>query len=371
LFESIRYNLEKGAFILTATINRNRFPVFSRGVLGHPRVIRALNALRGPAARALSAKAASHAKRWGDRIEDGDERRSEALESQRGYLMLTRREFLVDAATGVAATAFEPAALAATSDRPLGVQLYTVRSLVQTDFPGALAAIRKIGYRNVETYVAEYKMSAKDLRQAILDAGLTVPSAHFGYDDFESKLEYGKELGSEYVVCSSIPMTIANSADGYKRGADQYNAWGAQAKAMGLKFGFHNHNAEFQDFGGVTGFDVLMKHTDPALVQWQMDCYWVAQAGRDPVSMLRQYGHRMQTLHLKDRKPNVPTSVEPGPASAHFTEIGAGTLDWVAILRLAEQFHLPYMFVEQDTTEIPPLESLQISYTNLVKFLNA
>lgn len=285
--------------------------------------------------------------------------------------MLTRRDLLKDATAALAVSTLGPATFAKAADRPLGVQLYTVRSLVQTDLPGTLSAIRKIGYRTVETYAAQYKMSAKDLRQAILDANLTVPSAHFGYDDFESKLDYAKELGAEYVVCSSIPKTIANSADGYKRGAGQYNAWAAQAKSMGLKFGFHNHNAEFQDFNGVTGFDVLMKHTDPVLVQWQMDCYWVAQAGRDPVAMLHQYGKRIQSLHLKDRKPNVPTSVETGPDAAHFTEVGNGTLDWVTILRLAGRYHLPYMYVEQDQTDRPPLESLQISYTNLVKFLNA
>ncbi|MGA7343380.1 MAG: sugar phosphate isomerase/epimerase [Terracidiphilus sp.] len=285
--------------------------------------------------------------------------------------MPTRREFLGDAAAALAVAALEPLAAARSIDRPLGVQLYTVRSLVQNDLPGTLQAIRKIGYRTVETFVAEYRISAKDLRQAILDAGLTVPSAHFGYEDFETRFDYAKELGVEYVVCSSIPKTIANSADGYKRGADQYNKWGAQAKGMGLKFGFHNHNAEFQDFGGVTGFDVLMKNTDTALVQWQMDCYWVAQAGRDPVAMLRQYGARIQSLHLKDRKPNVPTSVETGPDSAHFTEVGTGTLDWTTILRLAGEDRIPYMYVEQDQTERPPLESLQISYTNLVKFLNA
>ncbi len=285
--------------------------------------------------------------------------------------MLTRRSFLGGAAAGLTVSALETTAFAKKARRPLGVQLYTVRSLVQSDLPGTLAAIRKIGYQTVETFVAEYKMPAKDLRQAILDAGLTVPSAHFGYNDFESRLDYARELGAEYVVCASIPNTIANSADGYKRGADQYNAWAAKAKSMGLKFGFHNHNAEFQEFSGITGFDVLMNSTDPALVQWQMDCYWVAQAGHDPVALFRQYGERIQSLHLKDRKPNVPTSVEPGPDAAHFTEVGTGTLDWPAILHLADKFHIPYMYVEQDQTERPPLESLEISYANLRKFLAA
>lgn len=285
--------------------------------------------------------------------------------------MLTRRKFVGNAAAGLAGLALERAAFAKPAERPIGVQLYTVRSILPKDVAGTLQAIRKIGYQNVETFVAEYKMSAKDLRQAIVDAGLTVPSAHFGYNDFESRFDYAKELGVECIVCSSIPKAIADSADGYKRGAEQYSKWAERAKSMGMRFGFHNHDAEFQPYGDVTGFDVLMKYTDPALVQWQMDCYWVAQAGHDPVAMLRQYGHRIQSLHLKDRKPNVPTSFSTGPAAAHFTEVGEGTLDWKAIFPLAASDHIQWMFVEQDQTDKPPLESLQISYRNIEKLMQA
>jgi len=283
--------------------------------------------------------------------------------------MQTRRDFLGRAAAGLAVMGLETLAFAEKAERPLGVQLYTVRSLVGNDLPGTLKAIRKIGYRYVETYVAQYKMSAKDLRRAILDAGLTVPSTHFGYNDFEARLDYAKELGTECVVCSMIPPSIADSADGYKRGADQYNAWAAKAKTMGLRFGFHNHNVEFKEYGGTTGIELLLQHTDPALVQWQMDCYWVAQAGHDPVALLRQYGKRIQSLHVKDRLPNVPTSLELGPDAAHFTEVGGGTLDWKTLLQLAGTEHIPYLFVEQDQTERPPLESLQISYNNLTRLL--
>jgi sugar phosphate isomerase/epimerase len=286
-------------------------------------------------------------------------------------VVLTRRKFVGDTGASLTALAMGRTALAKAVERPIGVQLYTVRSILPNDLAGTLAAIRKIGYRNVETYVAEYKTGARDLRKAILDAGLTVPSAHFGYDDFESRFDYAKELGVECIVCSMIPRSVANSADGYKRGAEQYNKWGDQARKMGLRFGFHNHNVEFEKYGDVTGFDVLMRYTDPALVQWQMDCYWVAQAGHDPVAMLRRYGHRIMSLHLKDRKPHVPVSVDTGPASAHFTEVGEGTLDWVSIFRLADQDHIPYMFVEQDETDKPPLESLQISYRNIVKLMKA
>jgi sugar phosphate isomerase/epimerase len=140
---------------------------------------------------------------------------------------------------------------------------------------------------------------------------------------------------------------------------------------MGMKFGFHDHDTEFKVFDGVTGFDILMNHTDPKLVQWQMDCYWVAQAGYDPVAMLRKHGKRMQSLHLKDRKAGAPVSTDTGPGSQFFTEVGEGTLDWPTILRLADQYHIPNMYVEQDITERPPLECLKISYDHLVKYLSA
>ena len=281
--------------------------------------------------------------------------------------MQTRRNFLEGAAASLAAAALAPLAFCKPDDRPLGVQLYTVRSLVGNDFPGTLQAIRKIGYRTVETFVAEYKMSAKDLRAAIDGAGLKTTSAHFGYNDFDSRFDYGKELGCELIVCSMVPLTIANSADGYKRGADQYNAWGAKAKSMGMKFGFHNHNVEFHEFGGKTGLEILLENTDPATVHWQMDCYWVAQSGHDPVAMLRKYGNRVNSLHVKDRKAGAPATLETGPSSAYFTEVGNGTLDWKDILRMTPQ--APYLYVEQDQTDKPPLESLQISYNNLEKLM--
>ncbi len=105
------------------------------------------------------------------------------------------------------------------------------------------------------------------------------------------------------------------------RGASRRSRWD-------LKFGFHDHDTEFKEFDGVTGFDLLMQYTDPKVVQWQMDCYWVTQAGRDPVELFKKYGARMQSLHLKDRKPNAPTSTDTGPGSQHFAEVGMGTLDW-------------------------------------------
>ena len=281
-----------------------------------------------------------------------------------------RRSFLATGAAALAASTLPRVSYAsAAPPRAFGLQLYTVRKVIQADTPGVLAAVRKIGYRSVETFAAQYSSPAKELRQMISDADLSLPSAHFGYADLSQKFDYAKELGAKYIVVGAPPFQKANSADAFKEFAAQYNQWGQEAVKYGMEFGFHNHNIEFQNFDGVTGLEILMKETDPKLVKWQMDCYWVTQAGEDPISMIHKYGSRLQTLHFKDRKPNVPTSTKPGLPAAHFTEVGTGTIDFKAIWAAASAIHIPYFFVEQDQTEIPPMESIKISYDNLKRIL--
>lgn len=287
------------------------------------------------------------------------------------YSRQTRRQFLRNTSAaavgvGLGASAFAEAAPMSA----FGVQLYTARKEVMADTAKTLKAIRQIGYRCVETFAAEYKStSAKDLRNMITDAGLALPSAHFGYNEMAERLDYAKELGVRYAVVGSTPVNVANSADGFKQAAHQYNQWGEQARKLGMRFAFHNHNSEFQSFDGRTGLDILLAETDPNLVQWQMDCYWATEAGFDPLKLIRQHGSRLQSLHFKDRKPGFPASVVLGKNAQHFTEVGSGTIHWRAIWNAASAIGIQYFFVEQDTTEIPPLDSLKVSFNNLKRLL--
>jgi len=133
-----------------------------------------------------------------------------------------------------------------------------------------------------------------------------------------------------------------------------------------MRLGFHNHNYEFRQLGSTTGFDILVERTDPKLVCFEMDCYWVTQAGQDPIAMLRKLGKRVRMLHLKDRKGGFPPSQELNKAAEHFTEVGNVTIDCSKVLTVAEQLKIEHLFVEQDEGERPPLESLKISYGNLL-----
>ncbi|MGC1912397.1 MAG: sugar phosphate isomerase/epimerase [Candidatus Acidiferrales bacterium] len=287
--------------------------------------------------------------------------------------MMDRRNFLRNAAVTLsAASAFAGKGLAAISAlraRPLGAQLYTVRDQAERDLPGTLAAIRAIGYQEVETYWNVYSHPAAELKRMIADHGLLAPSGHFDYDGLEAKLDYAAELGLHWVICPMLPQNLWGSLDGFQRAAEQFNKWGERINGMGMRFGFHNHDYEFRPFGNTSGFEVLMSQTDPQLMCLEMDCYWMTQAGQDPVAMLKKLGPRIELLHLKDRKPGFPISYDLNQAAEHFTPVGTGTIDWKAILGFARTSGVKNLFVEQDSGDLPAIESLKISYRNLQPLL--
>ena len=131
--------------------------------------------------------------------------------------MVNRRLFLqlsIAGAGGLAATGLLGEEGRSLKVRPLGVQLYTVRHEAERNLPSVLEAVRKIGYSTVETYWDIYNHQAPELRRMIADQGLKVPSGHFNYDGLESKIDYAKALGVEYVICPMLPQSMWFTLDG-------------------------------------------------------------------------------------------------------------------------------------------------------------
>ncbi len=280
--------------------------------------------------------------------------------------MLTRRNFLKSSSAALPALALLSKSAFAASHQPIGVQLYTVRSLLAKDpLPDILKQIHAIGYQEVEAFPAVYTHPAKELRHMIDDAGLSVPSGHFDYEGFAGKLDYAKQLGLNWMVCPMLPKSQWATIDGFHTAAKQFNEWGKQVADLGMRFAFHNHDYEFKPYGDKTGYQILLDETDPHLVFFEMDCYWVTQAGKDPVEMLHRLGHRVRLLHLKDRKPGFPPSNDMDKSSAHFTEVGHGSINWKAVLDTARGMGIEYYFVEQDQTPGNPLDSIKSSYQYL------
>jgi sugar phosphate isomerase/epimerase len=260
---------------------------------------------------------------------------------------------------------------------PLGLQLYSLRELLPKDFEGTLKGIAAAGYTEVEA-AGFYAMTAEDFKRSMTTAGLNCVSAHYPLTllqpQLESILDYAKQLGLQYVVCSSPSLkdpsrvklspnnpgyheawVQAFTLDDWKWNADQFNQIGKRVKADGIQFGYHNHTTEFQKIGKTVPYDLLMQNTDPSLVTFEMDCGWVVRAGFSPVDLLAKYPTRITMLHVKDF--DLKTGTEH-PKSA---ELGRGSIDYKPIFEAAKKGgHLTHYFVEQEEFDIPPLEAIKI-----------
>jgi sugar phosphate isomerase/epimerase len=241
--------------------------------------------------------------------------------------------------------------------KPLGLQLYSVRSLLPKDFDGTLAKVRADGYTVVEA-AGYYDHTAADFRKAMDRAGLRCVSTHHGLSlllaRMDELIEYGHGLGLDYIVCSSParrdpalsgPLTL----DDWRWAAGQFNRIGEKVKAAGMIFGYHNHGPEFGSEGEVVFYDELLRLTNPNLVVFEMDCGWVAAAGRNPVDYLARTPKRFPLLHVKDM-------VRGTSGAFHSTVMGQGVVDYQAILRAATAVN--HYFIEQEEFDIDPIEAI-------------
>jgi sugar phosphate isomerase/epimerase len=289
---------------------------------------------------------------------------------------MNRRDFLqLSTAAAVLPILARPLWAQAHSQIPIGLQLSTLvkEKIAEPDLVKAFHQIHEIGFQEVEPWYAAYSIPADRLRKEIADSGLTVSSGHFEYADLTAdlsgQLQYAKTLGLKWVVCPMLPKAQWTSAEGFHTAGRQFNEWAKRVQDLGMRFAFHNHDYEFRKFDGATGYDILLKETDPNLVFYEMDCYWIAQAGLDPAQMLNRLGRRARMLHIKDRKPGFPSSNDMNDSSAHFTEVGKGGIPWASIVAAAKRLQIEHYFIEQDHIDGPPLESLRASYKYLREIL--
>lgn len=286
--------------------------------------------------------------------------------------MLNRRDFIrstaVGAATLVGGSGLTRNLFANPYGKPIGLQLYTLRDELEKDVPGTIKKVAAIGYKEVETY-ALYGMRASQFAKLLKDNGLTAPSGHYMLNDirshWEKSISEAQGLGLKYMVNAILEPEERKSFDDYKRLVDVFNKAGEQTHRAGIRFCYHNHDFEFKKYGETTAYDYLLKQLDPNLVQFEMDCFWVTHAGQDPVAFLKKYPGRFPLLHIKDLKAGNPPSTEFDARMGLFAEVGKGTIDWKRIFAAAPRGGMKHFFVEQDYCEVPPLESVKISYEYL------
>ena len=259
----------------------------------------------------------------------------------------------------------------------VGIQLYTVREAMKSDFEGTIAKVAATGYKEVE-FAGYFDHSPKDVRSILDKNGLAAPSCHVDYALVEKKwpetIDAAHIVGHSYIVCPWIDEKQRVEPDGWKRAAELFNRAGEASKKAGIQFGYHNHSFEFvpsDTIGGKLPYDFFLAELDPKLVVMELDLCWISVAGKDPVAYFDKYPGRFPLVHVKDWVNDGSTSSGYKGAmgqSVKFTgrlaDVGQGSIDWKRIFAQSDKAGIKHYFVENDEPK-SAFDDIKISYDYL------
>jgi sugar phosphate isomerase/epimerase len=260
----------------------------------------------------------------------------------------------------------------------IGLQLYSVKDIIEKDLKGTLQQLAAMGYKEIESYPGQkghyFGVAPKEFKTMLNDMGMELVSSHFPsgsskgksgawqqasmLHNFEELAEKAAETGQKYLTCSSIDESLRKTPDDLKRIADLFNKAGETTKKAGMQFAYHNHDFEFKKVGDKLIYDAMLENTDPELVKYEMDIFWVVAGGQDPMAYFTKYPNRFPLGHVKDMDKQDKNKN---------TEIGTGTINFAEILKAANTNGMKHFFVEQETFTRPSIESMKMNYDNLSK----
>ncbi|NBB14452.1 TIM barrel protein [Caulobacter sp. SLTY] len=237
--------------------------------------------------------------------------------------------------------------------RPIGLQLYTLRKPFAADPLGTLERVREVGYDAVE-FAAPLGSDFAGFSARMRDIGLDCPSAHVGLVDMAERpdevLAMAETLGCRYLV---MPYVLPDQRD-WQAVISTLGAFARRARDEGLRVAYHHHDFEFETTDGVRPFDRLVAETDPDLVDFELDVYWLKKGGEDPAAVIERMAGRVKLLHLKDM------ALDGGMA-----DVGEGTFDFAALIQAADTAGAQHYFVEHDFPPAPYWPSVEASLGHL------
>lgn len=276
----------------------------------------------------------------------------------------------------------------------VGIQLYSVRDLMNADPLGTIGQVAEAGYKYLEA--ANHKameddgvgfgVAPEELNEIMARKGSKVISAHifpFNEENYKRVIEYNQKIGNRTVV---YPMEIFKDYDDTMRKIEVYEKMGKMTAEEGMQFLYHNHYQELQEFNGEKVLDMIIKNTDPAHVNLELDTFWVLRGGMDPVELMKAYGTRIKMLHQKDFAKDTKTPVNmfdvvgkntyitrevfnQYKCNDDFVEIGYGSMDIQKIIDTALEIgSIEYIVLEQDATKLNQLDSIKRSMEGFHKF---
>jgi sugar phosphate isomerase/epimerase len=229
---------------------------------------------------------------------------------------------------------------------------------MKADMPGTLARVAAIGYKEVE-FAGYFDRTPAQVTALLKRNGLTSPSSHLPWEAFQNTPQKtfadAKAIGNHWATLPWIPEEKRKTVDDWKGIAAQFNKFGAATKSAGLRFAYHNHNFELAPIGGTKPLDILLSQTDPSLVDFEMDIYWVVYGGGDPLDYFKRFPHRFPLVHVKD---------SAGGPDNKMVDVGQGTIDFKSIFRQSSTAGIRHYFVEHDQPA-DPIATIRNSYNYL------
>ena len=229
-------------------------------------------------------------------------------------------------------------------ERLSGVQLYSIRNELEKNVPQTLAALSAAGFREVE-FAGYYQIPPGQMKALLEQSQLRAVSTHVGleqlYTDLCGQLDYARCLGVRYIVLPYVAPEIFADPSRFAELRQCLICIARQIRACGFQFLYHNHEAEWKRSGSGFILDDLLQAVGPEWMQLELDTYWIAKAGLDPVLMLKRYAGLVKAIHLKDMS-----------ADGEIAEVGRGVLDWSSILAAARAAGVCNYFIEMDNAVV-------------------
>ena len=281
---------------------------------------------------------------------------------------MKRRTFIKTTSAGMLAGMLMPGELLASPvpSKAVGLQLYSLRDDIGKDLQGSLKKIAEIGYTHLEAAGYSdgkfYGLEPADFKAMVEDLGMKMSSSHltFKSDEVGKVLNAHKMLGVKYMVWPWLGQEHRESIETYSSVAEKFNTIGTMCADNGMKFGYHNHDFEFNPVEGKIPYDLLLELTDPELVFMQIDLYWIAYAGKDPVAYFEKYPGRFSTWHVKDMAAG---------ETKEMTEVGSGIINYAELFTHAHTAGMKEFFIEQDVIKGDGFESVRKSFDHINSIL--
>lgn len=243
--------------------------------------------------------------------------------------------------------------------KAVAAQLWPVREECEKDFAGTIQQISAMGYEGIE-FAGFPKIPASQIKKILQEHRLLCAGAHISIDElkentFSRTVDWCATVGVSIIIVPGLPKELRSTVSAIKRTAEEFNKLVEHLKSSKIRIGFHNHAVDLEMIEGKTMLEHFFLNTSSEVLL-QLDTGHIARAGYNPVDLLKHYGKRVVTVHLKEWTPEPQGAV-----------IGEGKVEWQKVFKVCEEINVQWYIIEQEISPLPPLETARRCRENIKK----